>query len=338
MKSVCIQIGHWQIEGITAKNLRGWRSPEILGHSTGASGERDYHWHKVLPLLKDLLIAKGIQVYIVGSIWDEVYSKQNFDLWISLHYDGGGSENRCMISAPTRTAVPAFLNDKAQREAERFCAIWKTVFPEITGTINRDERITEGMLWYYAFDYVPLDTPAVIVEHFNHTSEKGKELKEKSELVAEADYKAILEFLDIPEEEPSKKYEVIFQGKKIAEYDFDVTKKIAELEKKLEDKSKEWINLGKDFENYKVAKAKEISGLNISHINYKTQVEKVIIGKDKEILELGTEITGQKAIIRELKKRPSNLDLYTGWDLIGLGIQKLLRREKPKVEEGGEEE
>ncbi len=331
MKSVCINIGHWQCENLTAKNLRSWRSAELLRHSTGASGERDYHWHKVMPLLKDMLIARGVQVYITGSIWDEIYAKQNFDLWISLHYDGGGSENRCMISAPTRDAVPAFLNDKAQRESERFCAIWKTVYPEITGVINRDERITEGMLWYYPFDYVPLDTPAVIIEHFNHTSEKGKELKQKPELVAEADYKAILEFLDIPEEEPSKKYEVMFQGKKIAEYDFDVTRKIAELEKSLKDKINEWIRLGKDFEKYKVAKAKEISDLNISHINYKTQTEKVINAKQGEILDLETEIEGQKGVIEELKKRPSNLNLYGGWDLIGLGITKLFKRQKVTV-------
>lgn len=336
MKSVCIQVGHWQCENLSAKGLRSWRNVEVLRKSTGASGERDYHWNKVMPILRDMLIARGIQVYITGSVWDEIYSKQNFDLWLSMHYDGGGSENRCMISAPTREAVPAFLNDKAQREAERFCAIWKTVYPEITGTINRDERITEGMLWYYCFDYVPLDTPAVIIEHFNHTSVKGEELKQKPELVAEANYKAILEFLDISEEEPSQKYEVYFQSKKIAEYDFDVTKKIAELEKKLTDKTQEWINLGKDFENYKVAKAKEISDLNISQINYKTQTEKVILGKDKEILELKTEIDGQKAIVKELKKQPSNLDLYTGWDLIGLGIKKLFSREKPKSEEGGE--
>ncbi|MCK5016384.1 MAG: hypothetical protein KAS32_04855 [Candidatus Peribacteraceae bacterium] len=332
MKSVCIQVGHWQCESLTAKYLRNWRSAEILRRSTGASGERDYHWHKVMPLLTDLLIAKGIQVYLTGSIWDDIY-KRDFDLWVSLHYDGGGSENRCMVSAPIRSAVPAFLNDKAQRESERFCAIWKSIYPEITGTINRDERITEGMLWYYAFDFVPLDTPAVIIEHFNHTSEKGKELKGKPELVAEADYKAILKFLDIPEKEPSRKYEVHHQDKKIAEYDFDITKKLKELETNLKNKITEHTKLSEDFEKYKVKKAKEISELNISHINYKTQTEKVINTKKGEILDLGEDIKGLNLTIKELKKRPSNLNLYSGWDLIGLGILKLLKREKPIVKE-----
>ena len=323
MKSVCIQVGHYQIENITAKRLRSWRSAEILRKSTGAAGERDYTWNKLMPVLRDKLIAKGIQVYITNSIWDEIYAKQNFDLWISLHYDGGGSQNRCMISAPTREAVPAFLNDKPQRESERFCAIWKSIYPELTGTINRDGMITEGMLWYYAFDYVPLDTPAVIIEHFNHTSEKGTELKQKPELVAEADYKAILQFLDIPEEEPSNNYEVYYQGEKVTEYDFDISKKLKDNQAEITNKQKENETLNKTFEAYKVAKAKEISNLNISQSKYKTETEKVIIGKKGEILTLKNEVKGKNEIIKQLKKN-TVADL-SGWDLIGMGITKIIR-------------
>ena len=325
MKSICIQVGHWQIENITAKNLRSWRSAETLSHSTGASGERDYHWNKVMPALKKLLVDRGIQVYVAGGIWDDIYKDHNFDLWLSMHYDGGGSENRCMISAPTREAVPAFLNEKAQREAERFCALWKSIYPEITGTVNRDNRITEGMLWYYAFDYVPLDTPAVIIEHFNHTSTKGEELKTKPELIAQADYQAILKFLDVPETEPTGKYEVTFKGEKMGELDYDPIKKISELEGNFTDKQKEIEKLTKEFEAYKVAKTKEISDLNISHINYKTANEIVISKKDTEIENLKIEISGQKEIIKQLKTNPT-FDLYTGWDLIGLGITKLFEK------------
>ena len=205
----------------------------------------------------------------------------------------------------------------------------------MTGAINRDERITEGMLWYYAFDYVPMDTPAVIIEHFNHTSEKGKELKGNPELVAEADYKAILQFLGIPEEEPSTKYEVFFKGKKIKEYDYNITKKLTELERNLKNKTSDWVKLGKDFEAYKLTKAKEISNLNISQIKYKTDTEKVITKLNGEILNLKTDVEGQKEIIKQLNGTPTVemiLKTYKGWDLIGLGIRKLISRKK----EGGE--
>jgi len=338
MKSVCIQVGHWQIESLSANYMRSWRSVDILRRSTGAAGERDYHWNKVMPLLKQKLIDKGIQVYITGAIWDDIYKDHNFDLWISLHYDGGGSENRCMVSAPTREAVPGFLNDKAQREAERFCAIWKAVYPEMTGTINRDNRITEGMLWYYAFDFVPLDTPAVIIEHFNHTSDKGQELKGKAELIAEADFKAILQFLDIPEEQPSNKYEVRYQGKKVKEYDFDIVKDYKEKEKVLIEKSNALENLGKALEVCKVEKATEVSKLNLSHLDYKKDTEKVITKLEGDIKVQDTEIDGLEKIIKQLKK-DHTFDLYSGWDLIGLGVQKLLKKEVKKngLQEGKEE-
>lgn len=325
MKSVCIQVGHWQIENLSASHMRSWRSVDILRRSTGAAGERDYHWNKMMPILKKLLIDRGIQVYITSGIWDDIYKDHNFDLWVSLHYDGGGSENRCMISAPTREAVPAFLNDKAQREAERFCAIWKAVYPEMTETINRDNRITEGMLWYYAFDFVPLDTPAVIIEHFNHTSDKGQELKQKPEVVAEADFKAIVQFLDIAEEQLSNKYEVHYQGKKIKEYDFDIVKDYNEKQRALKDKSNALEKLTKEFEGFKVKKATETSKLNLSHLNYKKDTEKVITKLEGEIKVQDTEIDGLEKIIKQLKKE-STFDLYSGWDLIGLGISKLLKR------------
>ena len=328
MKSVCLQVGHWQIENLTAKNLRSWRSTDILRKSTGASGERDYHWTQVMPRLRDKLMEKGVQVYIADAIWNDFYADHNFDLWVSLHYDGGGSENRCIISAPTREAVPSFLNDKAQREAERFCAVWKSIYPNITGTINRDNRITEGMLWYYAFDYVPMDTPAVIIEHFNHTSPKGEELKKNPELVAEADFKAIMEFLGLPLEQPSNKYEVNFQGKKIAEYDFNIVDDYAKKKKELEEKSNALEKLNIEFEKFKVLKATEISDLNLSHLSYKTQQEIAIKKLEGDIEVKKTEIKGLQETIKLLKKQQPSLDMYSGWELIGMGINRLFSKKE----------
>ena len=201
MKKVCIQVGHWGIEGINTaeqkKYLRSWRSTDALRRSTGAGGERDYHWQKVMPLLRDKLISAGIQVFIVDAIYRPEIYNQNYDLWVSLHYDGGGTENRGMVSSPLRDKNPAYLNLQAHNEADRFADIWRRVYPAKTGVVNRNERITAGMLEYYAFDYVPYDTPAVIIEHFNHTSALGEQLKLNPDLVAQADADAIIEFLGV---------------------------------------------------------------------------------------------------------------------------------------------
>jgi len=201
MKKVCIQVGHWGIEQIDTSEqhaqLRSWRDTSVLKRSTGASGERDYFWNEIMPRLRDKLIAAGVQVYIVDAIYRAETYNQNYDLWVSLHYDGGGTENRSMISSPLRGASPAYLNTQAHNEADRFCEIWRRTYPAKTGTINRDERITAAMREYYAFDYVPYDTPAAIIEHFNHTSAVGEQLKTNSDVVAQADFEAIIEFLGI---------------------------------------------------------------------------------------------------------------------------------------------
>lgn len=200
-KSVCIAVGHWNIEQINTpeqqSHLRSWRSTSVLKSSTGASGERDYFWQKVMPLMRDKLIAAGIEVHIADAIYrDEIYSKE-YDLWVALHYDGGGTDERCMITAPRRDQVPAYLNAGAHDLADRFADIWRRSYPEKVGVTLRQDRVTAGMLDYYAFDYVGFDTPAVIIEQFNHTSPRGEQLKQDPELVAQANVDAILEFLGV---------------------------------------------------------------------------------------------------------------------------------------------
>jgi|GEM_PF-6663779 len=191
MPKIILQVGHWNIEQITNKGLRSWRSIKVLRKSTGASGEREYNHNKIAPMLKKKLEDAGFEVTIVDAIYsNEVIKKA--DLWVSLHYDGGGNENRCMISSPKRGQ--GYLHAKAHDKADKFCESWREVYPKYTGAINRNERITVGMLEYYGFDYVNMDTPAVIIEHFNHTSERGGYLKQHPEKVAHGDYLAILKF------------------------------------------------------------------------------------------------------------------------------------------------
>lgn len=197
MRKVCLQVGHWNIENITSEGLRSWRSASVLKSSTGASGERDWHWNEWMPRLRDKLIQAGVQVFIVDATYRPDTYNQEYDLWISGHYDGGGTGERCMVSPPNRDTVPAYLNEAAQREAERFCAIWKNVYPATVNLPNRDDFITAGMKDYYAFDYVGFDTPSVIIEHFNHTSAKGGQLKSNPDKVVEGDFKAIMEFLNL---------------------------------------------------------------------------------------------------------------------------------------------
>lgn len=207
MKKVILQIGHLNIEKITSEGLRSWRDVNYLKKSTGASGERKYFSEVIVPELKKRLEQAGIEVLVSDAIYNDI-TKQKADLWVSFHYDGGGDENRCMISSPLRNANPLYLNSKAHDEADKFCEIWKGIYPNVTGAINRDNRITAGMLEYYAFDYTDMNTPAVIIEHFNHTSLKGQELKEKYQSVVHGDYLAILKYFGM-DGEPAITYTLI---------------------------------------------------------------------------------------------------------------------------------
>jgi hypothetical protein len=190
----------------------------------------------VIPLLRDKLIDAGVVVHIATAIYEEEIYQRNYVLWIALLYDGGGPGERCMVSAPTRNTAPHYLSDLAQTESEKFCQIWKNIYPNVVGVPNMDNFITSGMLDYYAFDYVPLDTPAVIVEHFNHTSPRGTYLKEHPELVAEGDFRAICKFLEIQEKPPitSDRYQIVYPGEVLQEYEYNPTDRIQELANDLE--------------------------------------------------------------------------------------------------------
>lgn len=193
---ILLMCGHKNIQNITQQGLRSWRNVSALKRSTGASGEMDYFDKKVIPLLKEKLEAIGVEVDVIDAIWNDKYNTKH-DLFISFHFDGGGTENRCMISSPLRNKIPAYLNDEAHKIADEFCKVWKEIYPNLTGTVNRDNRITAGMLEYYGFDYTNVDTPSVIIEHFNHTSEQGEKLKQDAEKVANADFEVIKRFFKL---------------------------------------------------------------------------------------------------------------------------------------------
>jgi hypothetical protein len=238
MKTVLIVIGHYNAESITSQGLRSWRDWNYLRRSTGASGERDFNY-KVMEKLRDKLIAAGVQVYIHDATYKtEVYNR-NYDLLVTLHYDAGGTEERCMIAAPKRGQTPPYLFEQAQVLSEKFADIWRRVYPQVVGVPNRDNRITEGMTDHYLWDYVKEGTPCAIIEHFNHTSPKGTELKKNPELVAEGDFKAIREFLGIqapaPTPDPApidELYRVTYKGKQLAALRENPIDKINNFEKK----------------------------------------------------------------------------------------------------------
>jgi len=329
MKSVLIAVGHWNIENITQEGLRSWRSSSVLKRSTGASGERNYHWNEIMPRLRDKLIDADVQVYITDATYNADIYNRNYDLCVFLHYDGGGSGERCMISAPNRATQPQYLNPDAFTEAERFAQIWKTTYPEIVGVPNRDDKITIGMRDYYAFDYVGFDTPSVIIEHFNHSSHRGSFLKNNPELVAEADYQSIKKYLGIEDIITDDKYRVVHKGEVIATYDYNPEDKMREyaeqnaiLQEQLADKTNEVADLTVALQNQEADNARLTTDLRTCHL----ERDKLIV--DKKILEAQLADSNRRLQIAlekiEALESLKPCDAYGGWQMIVMGVNKLL--------------
>lgn len=333
MKTVCLQVGHWGIESITQEGLRSWRDASVLKSSTGASGERVYHWEEVMPLLRDKLIGAGVQVYIAGATYDkEIYSR-DYDLWISVHYDGGGTGERCMASAPNRNTKPAYLNQTAQTEAERFVSIWKDMYPGIVGVPYKEEFVTNKMTDYYAFDYVSYNTPAVILEHFNHQSVRGTQLKQSPEAIADADFKAIVKFFGIPEKPTVQKdtYTIVYKNQVLQEYEFNPSDKIADLSTKLEITSKEKADLVSE----KASLAADLEDARAIESEFRRELSEARTERDDAKSTLATAESKLKIADTEILTYKSRIKLfesekpilaYTSGELFSAWIKKILNR------------
>jgi hypothetical protein len=238
-----------------------------------------------------------------------------------------------MISPPNRDTAPAYLNLGAQNEAERFAQIWRNTYPDVIGVPNRDDFITIGMKDYYAYDYVGYDTPAVILEHFNHSSSRGSYLKEHPELVAEGDFKAIMKFFNMPIELPvtSDRWQVSYKREVLQEYEYNPADRITELSEDLE-KSE--------------AKVAELTDKNGTLQADLTDAESTLATCQANLTTAQTErddaISAQKTAERTLvscqeeKKQLQDkidklestdpLSAYGGFALIRKGLNKLLKR------------
>jgi len=204
-KSILLICGHKNIENITARGLRKWRSWSSLKKSTGAAGERDWVWDKLLPFLRDRLIAKGYQIFITDAIYHEETFNRDYDLCLALHYDVGGTDSRCIASKPRQTIDPPFINPEASLLSDQFLSCWTSIYPNRTGIALRQDRITEGMTDYYAWDYIKENTPSVIIEHGNNNCDFDHDkMHNHPDLIADADIEAIEKFFAPLPSQPSE--------------------------------------------------------------------------------------------------------------------------------------
>ena len=112
---VCLMIGHWNIENITSEGLRSWRSADTLKRSTGASGERDYHFHKVYKpdLLENSMAKKDIVTVRIYSSYSSVMAEANRGKSNMMYFYNINQPNRCQTgSSMVHIATYSITRDK----------------------------------------------------------------------------------------------------------------------------------------------------------------------------------------------------------------------------------
>jgi hypothetical protein len=119
---------------------------------------------------------------------------QDYDLFISLHYNGSSIPNSSGCNAGRA------LNDPAHAQADEFIDIWRSIYPTVTGIpLDPMVPISPNVQYYYAFvDTSPL-TPGVLIEHGYGAPGQGDHdiLYNNIDLIAQADTTAICAFLKI---------------------------------------------------------------------------------------------------------------------------------------------
>jgi hypothetical protein len=119
---------------------------------------------------------------------------QDYDLFISLHYNGSTNPNASGCNAGRA------LNDPAHTQADEFIDIWRQIYPTITGIpLDPTVPISPNVQYYYAFVDTSPSTPGVLIEHGYGAPGQGDHdvLYNNIDLIAQADVRAICAFLKI---------------------------------------------------------------------------------------------------------------------------------------------
>jgi N-acetylmuramoyl-L-alanine amidase len=124
----------------------------------------------------------------------EAASPNDYTLFISLHYNGSTTPNTSGCNAGRA------VNDPAAAQADEFIAIWRDIYPTVTGIpLDPTVPISSNVQYYYAFVDTSPTTPGVLIEHGYGAPGQGDHtvLYDNIDLIAQADVRAICAFLKI---------------------------------------------------------------------------------------------------------------------------------------------
>jgi len=176
MKKICLQAGHWN----------------KTSGATGAPGEQELNY-RIMMALKDILIAKGFQLYLVDANPPDNQIDEDFDLFLALHGDanvygtGGGFVDH-----------PAPEVDYAHQESKRIKEIIEGEYFQHSGIVNHPERSNSNTRYYYMWSRLTAKTPCNIIEMGVVQDAHDKVILADTPRVANAIARGICKAFDVP--------------------------------------------------------------------------------------------------------------------------------------------
>lgn len=150
-KRILIQAGHQNCQ---------YNSIEILRRSTGAPNEMSFNVD-IRDKVSDELRKRGFEVQGTDANINDnpTLNDQDWDLFLSVHYDadvyntGGGFVD-----------FPEPSTDGATQESQRIQKVLSDEYFTTTKIVKHQERSNDNTRYYYAWKYMTLSTPCVLIE------------------------------------------------------------------------------------------------------------------------------------------------------------------------------
>ena len=149
MSRIILMPGHWRIGENEDSARWGW---------TGAPGEQAFNL-SCATQVGEILGNDGHEVVITDANYHEDVYSRDADAFLTIHYDSYGE------TKPRGCRMCRLRDDYAWEASDRLVGILLEEYPERTGIpLFRNNQLTAGMEWNYAFTYPTRPTPCAIIE------------------------------------------------------------------------------------------------------------------------------------------------------------------------------
>lgn len=291
---LCLQAGH--------ANKVGGGAPEEQANNI-----------RITDRLSAMMRERGFEVYQTDyyAYNDPVVTGIDYDLFLSLHcdmdYPNDGGSGFADYADPS--------TDMATKESQRICKIINdNYFPEVQ--INYVNRSNANTRFYYMWKHLTAKTPCVLLEMGQSIDPHDKVLLANTDLIASGIARALCKAFNVP-------YDLTPPPETCEEQKAKLIKENTDLKLYQKDLEIQIINLNDKLTAEQKTSLDWQSQLKTANIELE-KTKKALDNANKTNIDLTTEKNKYKKWYEEALKLQINK--YTGWELIKLGVAKLTKK------------